>query len=99
MTRPSRRTAIGLFAFALIVVALPSSPSATHSWNGYHWPRASNPFLVQLGDDVSSVWDAYLTIASNDWSQNSYGNPVRTAIVPGQTSPRRCRPTAGQDEI
>lgn len=86
----------------LVVVGLALSQSGTyanHSWGGYHWARTSNPFLVNLGDNVDSNWDAYLAIASNDWSQNLYGNPVRTAVVAGATSPRRCRPTAGQDQV
>ena len=97
-TRRSRRSSMAVLSLAL-VVALQSSPSANHSWNGYHWARTSNPFLVQLGDDVNTAWDAYLAVASDDWSKVLYGNPVRTAVVSGRTSPRNCRPTSGQDEI
>ncbi len=98
MTRPSRRSTMAMLAFAL-VVALQSSPSATHSWGGYHWARTANPFLVQLGNDVNPAWGAYLAVASFDWSQDLYRNPVRTAVVSGRTNPRNCRPTSGQDEI
>src|SRR5215510_2827387 len=100
MSRLSRHSVGALtLAFAFGFGALQSSLSANHSWNGYHWARTSNPFLVQLGDNVNSAWDAYLAVASSDWSQNLYGNPVRTAVVPGLANPRRCRPTSGQDQI
>ena len=98
MTRLSRSSAAAL-ACALVVTALQSTPSASHAWSVYHWERTANPFLVQLGDNVSTAWDGYLAVASNDWSQALFGNPVRTAVVQGGTNPRRCRPTAGRDEI
>src|SRR6266536_901614 len=78
MTRLFGRGTVGVLAFALVVAALQSSPSANHSWNGYHWARTSNPFVVALGDDVNTAWDAYLANAANDWTQSLYGNPVRT---------------------
>lgn len=94
---------IGILTFVFVVNAFQLNPAASHSWNGYHWARTGNPFLVQLGDDVNTNWDAYLAVASGDWSQNvltQYGyNPVRTAIVAGRTNPRKCSPTVGQDEI
>ncbi len=99
MIRLSRRSAMSILAVALLVTAFQSSPSATHSWGGYHWARTANPFTVKLGDNVSSAWDGHLAAASVDWSQNLYGNPVIAAVVPGQANPRNCRPTSGQDQV
>jgi hypothetical protein len=85
-----------LSAFA----AFPAISYATHSWGGYHWARTSNPFTVMLGDDVSTAWDDYLWIASNDWSvSGSLYGVLDTEIVPGGTNPRRCRPTGGRVEV
>ena len=96
MIQLSRRSTLGVLAFAFIVAALQSSPSANHSWGGYHWARTANPFTVKLGDDVSTDWDGHLATASGDWSQSDV---LDTVVVPGRTNPRYCRPTAGQDEV
>src|SRR5215212_6061315 len=79
--------------------ALASPAAANHSWNGYHWARTANPFTIKLGDDVSSAWDAYLSQASTDWSKSTSGNPVRTRLVPGSTTPKKCAATLGRVEV
>jgi len=83
---------------AIAAIAAVSSPSANanHSWNGYHWARTLNPFNVNLGDNVSGLWDGMLVTASSDWSQS---NVVDTTIVAGRTRPKQCRPTAGRVEV
>lgn len=68
---------------------------ASHSWGNYHWARKTNPFTLKLGDNVSSVWDAYLREASNDWSQSSV---LDTTVVSGSTNPKRCSPISGRIE-
>jgi len=73
-----------------------SSAAATHSWGGYHWARTSNPFTVKLGNNLDSQWSSYLGTTSSDWSQSTV---LDTAIVPGGSPQKRCRATAGQDEI
>ena len=74
----------------LALAALPSSASANHSWNGYHWARTANPFTIKLGDNVSGAWDAMLRTASTDWTKSSV---MDTTIVAGGTRPKNCRPT------
>ncbi len=96
MTHGSRRNAFSLLAAVLVVVALQSSPSANHSWGGYHWARTANPFTLDLGDNLSAVWESYLGTASSDWSQSTVLN---TLVVPGQAKPRSCRATAGRVEV
>jgi hypothetical protein len=96
MTRLPRQSTMGLLAFALVVAALQSSPSATNSWGGYHWARTSNPFVVKLGDNVNSDWDAHLAGASSDWTLSAV---LDSSVVAGQANPRNCRPTAGQVEV
>jgi hypothetical protein len=34
-----------------------------------HWARQTNPFTLQVGDNVSAARDPYLTEAINDWNQ------------------------------
>ena len=81
-----------LLAFA----AFSPAAQANHSWNGYHWARQSNPFTLNLGDNVSSKWDPYLGTASSDWSKSTV---LDTTVVPGQKNPATCRPTSGRVEV
>lgn len=84
---------VAVVLFVGVVAA--SIAYATHSWNGYHWARTTNPFTLKLGDNVSSAWDAHLATASSDWSKSSVLN---TDIVPGQ-SKANCKPTKGRVEV
>jgi hypothetical protein len=79
------------------VLAAPAA--ASHSWNGYHWARQANPFTVKLGDDVDQRWDAYLATASSDWSASTAGSPLRTTVVAGATTGKKCRATLGRVEV
>ena len=93
------KSPLSLFFVAITLLALmafPSSASANHSWNGYHWARTANPFTLKLGDNVSGLWDGMLVTASSDWSQS---NVLDTTIVAGGTRPKSCRPTSGRVEV
>ena len=89
----SRRLAV-LAGLAVVLLA-PSAASANHAWGNYHWARTANPFTLQVGDNVSSAWDAYLNEAIADWSQSSV---LDLAKVSGGTRAKNCRPTAGSLE-
>lgn len=79
----------GLAAFPVLIYA-------NHSWGTYHWARTSNPFTLELGDNVSQGWDSYLAVASSDWSASTVLN---TAIVAGSTTAKRCRASSGRVEV
>lgn len=82
---------VAAVAFGFVVTAA----YATHSWGNYHWARTANPFTVNLGDSVSSAWDAYLAEASADWTQSSI---LDTAVVAGGLK-KNCGPVAGRVEV
>lgn len=91
-----KRSSIALLcAGSLVVLAAAGTAFATHSWNGYHWARTSNPFTLKLGDNVSLAWDATLATASSDWSESSV---LDTTIVTG-SSKGNCQPTKGRVEV
>lgn len=94
-TSRSRSIIIGLLA-VLVLVAMPASTSASHSWGGYHWARTKNPFTLKLGNNTSGTWTGLLSAASTDWSVSTV---LDTTIVPGGTRPKTCRPTLGRDEV
>ena len=81
---------------AALALITPAVAQANHSWSGYHWARTSNPFTLKLGDNVTSAWDASLTIASSDWSKSTV---LDTTIVAGGTNPKNCRGTTGRVEV
>ena len=85
-------------AVAVAAIAAISAPAAfaNHSWGGYHWARTSNPFAVQLGDNVSGAWDSMLRTASGDWSKSTV---LDAPVASGQARPKNCRPTAGRVEV
>lgn len=89
----SGKTLIGLLLAGL---SLAPPAEASHSWGGYHWARTANPFTVKLGDNVNTVWDAYLAQASTDWTTSAV---LDTVVVTGGTAPRTCKPTQGRVEV
>jgi hypothetical protein len=97
MPQPSCRKLIIFVASILWMVTMyTASPSANHSWNGYHWARTTPEFTLSLGDNVSSVWDSHLDLASEDWSQSQVLN---TIVDGGQAKGRNCRPPDGRVEV
>src|SRR5262245_13693975 len=100
MNRLIRRCALAC-AIVVALITLHSSVFASHSWGGYHWARTANPFTIKLGDNVSPAWDPFLATASYDWSKGSPNWPdvLDTTVVPGQATPRNCRPTSGRVEV
>jgi hypothetical protein len=87
---------------AAVMIAATAGVSATaalasHSWNGYHWARTSNPFTLKLGNNLTTTeWQNHLSQTSSDWSKSTV---LDTTIVAGQATNKRCRPTSGRDEI
>jgi len=82
-------------AALLALAAFSPAAKANHAWGNYHWARQSNPFKLQLGDNVSQTWDSYLRIASSDWSQSSV---LDTTVVTGLAK-KNCRSTSGRVEV
>src|SRR5512145_2379189 len=96
-TRPRPRALTVSFLGWLALVASVSSVRAEHAWGNYHWARTSNPFTLKLGDNVSRVWDAYLTTTSSDWSPSAV---LDTTIVTGSNPwPKNCKPVSGRVEV
>src|SRR5262245_5686579 len=96
MYRTSRKRLLLASLVILVFLALTVVTSANHSWNGYHWARQSNPFTLQLGNNVSGAWGSVLNTTASDWSQSTV---LDTVIVAGGARPRNCRPTSGRVEV
>lgn len=92
MKRPARP----IFVVLLLALGFTAQSSASHSWGGYHWARTSNPFTLQVGDNVPAAWDAYLNEAIADWSTSGVMDLTR---VTGTSLQKNCRPKAGRIEV
>lgn len=95
MPRPFHRLAA--VAALAVVLVLPATAQASHSWGGYHWARTANPFTLKLGDNVTSAWDPYLATTSADWTASSVLDT--TIVAGGSARPKQCRTTAGRVEV
>jgi len=97
-------TVIVAAAFAALIVLAAFSPpaSANHSWGNYHWGRTTtNPFALDLGNNLNSTWKPFLDTASSqtsgaDWSDSSV---LDTKVVSSGKDPRKCSPTSGRVEV
>lgn len=82
---------------ALFVLAIISTGiQAAHPWNTYHWERSSNPLQLDIGDNVTEIWDGHLLSTSTDWTVSTV---IDTTVVAGSTSPRRCKAETGNVQV
>jgi hypothetical protein len=82
-----------IFVFATLAVGS-ADVSASHPWNSYHWARTSNPFTLQLGDNVDASWQSHLEKTSADWS-----SPLLAAKVNGTAGDLDAQPYGGNTVI
>lgn len=92
----SRIFVFTLLIFFLFAFLFAFKANATHSWGGYHWARIANPFNLNLGDNVSLSWDAFLNTTSSDWSVS---NVLGTSVVAGRAANKNCKATSGRVEV
>jgi hypothetical protein len=93
--RISRLCAAAATAALALTTTLATPATADHAWGNYHWARQSNPFTLQLGDNVTGVWDGHLATSVSDWSKSSVLDLATTA----GSSTKRCRATSGRVEV
>jgi len=86
----------GCGTLALLAMAYAPTSIAGHAWSSYHWERSSNPFNLELGDNVDSSWDGHLLNASTDWSVSTV---INTTVIAGTTRPRRCSLKTGNVQV
>jgi hypothetical protein len=77
-------------------VTLVGTALANHAWGNYHWSRSSNPFTLQVGNNVSSSWGGNLTTAVGDWDASDV---LILNLGSGNGSGSTCSPTSGRIEV
>lgn len=81
---------------ALVCLSVLAPPAgANHSWRGYHWARSS-PFTLQLGSNLSRLWQSHLFTTAADWSKSTV---LDTTVTTGRTTPSACNPSLGRVEV
>jgi len=84
------------FVLVSALMALCAVPMfANHYWSNYHWSSTGFPMAIKVGDNVTSVWDPYLTEAIADWNKSTKLALVKVA----GGSNKRCAATAGRIEV
>jgi hypothetical protein len=91
----SHRARAVSFVFA-VLIAVPATVFANHSWGNYHWARSSNPVNLKVGDNCNAAWDGYLDLAIDDWNDAAELNLTKVA---GGTRPKTCKGTTGRIEV
>jgi len=88
------------FVLLFLLLASTAMVKADHSWGSYHWARSSNPFTLQLGDNLTNTtrsnWKSNFGIAIADWNKSTV---LDTVAVAGGTRARRCAITGGRVEV
>lgn len=81
----------------LIGSTIPHVVNADHAWGTYHWGRTTNPFTLQLGDNLSTdpSWKEYLAKTSVNWNTSSV---LKTKVVTGKAS-MKCSGVAGTTQV
>ena len=87
-----------LFVLIIATLLLPTAAFADHAWGSYHWGRTANPFTLKAHDNVTSIWEAYLQEAADDWNPSAV---LDVNVLWGQplSSARRCASAAGRIEV
>jgi hypothetical protein len=87
-------TARPILAAAVLALLCSTATSAHHSWRKYHWSRTTPVLSLDVGNNVSSAWNGYLTEAIEDWNGSDV---LQLTEVPGHSN-AECAPTSGRIE-
>lgn len=87
-----------LIPVLILVIAFPIAAFGSHAWSTYHWARTSNPFTLNVHDNLTSVWEPYLLVADTDWDASSVLDLTVLWNSP-LSGVKRCTSTTGRIEI
>lgn len=83
---------------AVVALCIPTVASANHSWGNYHWARTTSTFTLKVHDNVSPVWESYLSKADADWDKSSVLD-LNVLWQQPISNVKRCTSQAGVIEI
>ncbi len=69
----------------LVGGTFPDGAGASHSWQGFHWARTSNPARIQIIDSMSTTtWRSRLNAVNADWNKSAV---LENTVVDGSVDP------------
>jgi len=91
---------LGAFLIAGDSAAATGKCWSNSSGQCYHWARTSNPFALQVENDVSAAWRPYYLQALADWSNSSaHVTPVVMTEVNQNSPSGNCGAITGKDRV
>jgi len=94
-----RRRIVTLAICLMAAVLFTGTAYASHSWNGYHWARTSNPMPLQVVDSVTPDWQFEFETALDEWNGSSALNMSVTSADDGARTRKRCPMVPGQMRV
>ncbi len=89
---------LAIVTAAAAVSAVAAAPaSAGHAWGSYHWATASNPFIVGLDNNLTTLgWQQLGKSSSMDWSASVVLDAV---LTDPKGDNKRCKASGGRVEV
>ena len=98
-----RRESLGVLVLsgfaALLVIGVPNSGWAAHSWGDYHWARTDNPLPLHIVDSVSAEWQFEFDTALAEWNQSDVLNMSIGSANDANRTRKRCKMQTGQMRV
>ena len=66
----------------MVILVMPATVLADHSWGTYHWARTSNPFSLKVGNNMTGDWPTYYNAAIGDWNTPTNNKSAVLNLVP-----------------
>ena len=94
------RTALRGALALMVILALPATVLADHSWGTYHWARTSYPFNLKVVNNMTGGWPTYYNSAITAWNSPTNGKPAVLNLVSiTGTSSKRCSAVSGTVQV
>jgi hypothetical protein len=87
---------MSFIGITITTLVFSSATMADHSWGRYEWKPASNLLSLELGDNVDTNWDSYLTDARTDWNVSQF---INAKIEAGSTTGAACDIESGNVQV
>ncbi len=92
----SSKLKILIITLLVIGASAVSTNAYADNSTGYHWARTTNPFTLELGNNLTGNWSSYLALTAKEWSRSTV---LDTIVVGGRTTVKNCDPILGRVEV
>lgn len=89
----------GVLTAFFTFVFLAGAANADNAWNGYHWARTTNYFMLHTIDSTTPDWDGNLGEALTRWSQSTVVGAAVASSNDAKNIRKRCPAVIGQMRV